>query len=131
MIGIDTNVLVRYLAQDDPRQSPAATAFIETLSSENPGFIGTVVLVETAWVMTHAYAASRARISEIIDELLQASEFRVQNAEIAHRALATYRSSVGDFADALIVQDALATGCKETVTFDRNAAKSLGMRRLD
>lgn len=50
MIGLDTNVLVRYLAQDDPTQSPRATEIIEQeISKEKPGYISSVVLVETVW----------------------------------------------------------------------------------
>ena len=52
MIGLDTNVIVRYVVQDDPRQSAAATRLMEkTLSAENPGFVAVVTLCEVAWVL--------------------------------------------------------------------------------
>lgn len=131
MIGLDTNVVVRFLAQDDEIQSPAATRFISHLSREQPGFISAVVLAEMTWVLSRAYKASREDIAKAVEGLLRSAELIVENAEAAYRALAVYRSSTAaEFADALIAQTAALAGAKETVSFDRKAAAEMGMRLL-
>ena len=131
MIGLDTNVVVRYLAQDDDVQSPIATRFITRLSRERPGFISTVVLAEITWVLARAYKTSREDISRAVEGLLRSAELIVENTDAAYRALGLYRTShSGEFADALIAQTAALAGASETVTFDRNAAAAFGMRLL-
>ena len=132
MIGLDTNVVVRFLAQDDETQSPIATRFIARLSRERPGFISSVVLAEITWVLARAYKTSREGIAGAVEGLLRSAELIVENTEAAYRALAIYRASqFGEFADALIAQTAALAGASETVTFDQNAAAALGMRLLD
>lgn len=130
MIGIDTNVLVRYLAQDDDAQSPIASRLIDGLTAEAQAHIPIVVLVETVWVLSRAYKSSRAQIAATIETLLRARELVVENAEIAYLALATYQTTNADFADALIAHGARRAGCAETVTFDKAAAANTGMRLL-
>jgi predicted nucleic-acid-binding protein len=130
MIGIDTTVLVRYLAQDDRTQSPIASRLIDRLTPEAPGFISVVVLAETVWVLSRAYKASRERIAEIVERLLRSRDLMVENAESAYLALATYQATSADFADALIAHAARLAGCAETVTFDKSAAEYAGMRLL-
>lgn len=131
MIGIDTNVLVRFLAQDDDIQSPAATRFMARLTRERPGFVSAVVLAEISWVLSRAYKTPRAKIAEAIDGLLRSAELIVENADAAYRALGAYQASPSaEFADALIAQTALLAGAAETVTFDKDAASELGLRLL-
>lgn len=131
MIGLDTNVVVRFLAQDDETQSPIATDFMASLTRERPGFIGSVVLAEITWVLSRAYKASREEIAAAVEGLLRSAELIVENSEAAYRALAAYRASrTAEFADALIAETALLAGAAETVTFDRGAAASLAMRLL-
>ncbi|MCF4164338.1 type II toxin-antitoxin system VapC family toxin [Zavarzinia compransoris] len=130
MIGIDTNVLVRYLVQDDPAQSAAATEIIDNLSAGAPGFLSQVALVETVWVLARAYKMPRAFIAGTIDTLLRSPEITVEGAEAGHRALAVYRATDADFADALIAEAGRQAGCGETVTFDKKAAAATGMRLL-
>jgi predicted nucleic-acid-binding protein len=130
VIGIDTNVLVRYLAQDDAAQSPIASRMIDALTADTPGFIPVVVLVETVWVLSGAYRMPRARIAEIVETLLRARELVVEAAETAYLALATYQKTTADFSDALIAHAARLAGCGETVTFDKAAAATPGMRLL-
>jgi predicted nucleic-acid-binding protein len=132
MIGLDTNVVIRFLAQDDPVQSPLATRFISRLSRERPGFLSTaVVLAEIAWVLARAYKAPRADIAAAIEGLLRSTELVVENAEAAYRALAAYQASKSaEFADALIVQIAALAGASDTITFDRDASTEAGMRLL-
>lgn len=123
MIGLDTNVLVRYLAQDDPKQSRQAALLIESLTPANPGFVSTVALVEALWVMEVAYGAARTRLAEIVEVLLQTDALIVEAAELVWRALYSYRSGKADFSDHLIHQVGKAAGCEFTATFDRAAAR--------
>ena len=128
MIGLDTNVLVRYIAQDDPKQSARATAVINTLSNEEPGFITLVSLAELVWVMQGCYNATKPEIAAILEMLLRTQELVVENAETAIKALNIFAGSKADFSDCLIERSANKAGCEYTVTFDGNAAKTAGMR---
>jgi len=132
LIGLDTNVIIRFLAQDDEFQSPIATRVISRLSRDKPGFISSVVLAEIAWVLSRAYKAPREDIATTIEGLLRSTELIIENAEAAYRALGIYRaSSSTEFPDALIAQTAALAGANETVTFDQRAAAELGMRLLN
>ncbi len=134
MIGIDTNVLVRYLAQDDPRQSALASRFIEAeLNASRPGFISLVVLVEMCWVLKRVYAADRDELVETVQDLLNAAKFLVERREVVVAAVRQVQSTKGGKAglvDALIAQLAAAQGCTHTVSFDKTAVRSAGMRLL-
>jgi predicted nucleic-acid-binding protein len=131
MIGLDTNVVVRFLAQDDAAQSPVATRLFSSLRRERPGFISAVVLAETSWVLSRAYKASRKHIADAIEGLLRSTELVVENREAAYRALSLYRApGSAEYADALVAQVAALAGADETVTFDRDAAEDFGMRLL-
>lgn len=130
MIGLDTNVLVRYLAQDDPAQTPRATELIESLTAEAPGFISQVVLVETVWVLESCYAADAARIAEVVETLLHVETLVVDEADIAWRGLRQFKQAGGDFADALVAALARRAGCETVYSFDRGAAKRSGMTLL-
>lgn len=124
MIGIDTNILVRYIAQDDAAQSARATLLIEKeCSASTPGFIGLIVLVEIVWVSESCYSATRAEVAEIVRRLLSIKQLVVQNAEIAWKALRQFESGKADFADCLIEYSAIAAGCERVMTFDKHAAK--------
>jgi predicted nucleic-acid-binding protein len=128
MIGLDTNVLVRYIAQDDAKQSPKATSLINSLSSDNPGFIALVSLVELVWVMQSCYSATKEEVVAILEQLLRTQELLVENAEIAIKALNIFTGSKADFSDCLIERSANKAGCDYTVSFDANAIKTTGMR---
>jgi len=131
VIGLDTNVVIRFIAQDDEIQSPVATRFISRLSREQPGFISAVVLAEITWVLSRAYKASREDTAKAVEGLLRSAELVVENAEAAYRALAVYQASTSaEFADALIAEIAAIAGARETVSFDRRAAAEIGMRLL-
>jgi predicted nucleic-acid-binding protein len=130
MIGLDTNVVVRYFAQDDEQQSALATAEIESLTDDSPGYISLVTLVELVWVMQGAYKVSKTEIISILQTLLQTREIRVENTEVALQALALFTSSKAGFADCLIERCGHKAGCAYTVTFDSDAAASAGMRLL-
>lgn len=128
MIGIDTNLLVRYLAQNDAVQSPVASHIIDGFTPEEPGYISQVVLVETVWVLTRAYKMPRKAIADIIESLLRAREIVVDRADAGYLALATYRATKADFSDALIAHGGRLAGCSETLTFDKPAASHAGLR---
>ena len=124
MVGIDTNVLVRYLAQDDPKQSAVATRFIEgRLSVENPGFVSAVTLCEVVWVLAESYGADRKRIRAIVEGLLATKQLAIERSELVWKSLRAWDGVPADFSDALIGQLAIAHGAAKTVTFDRSAAK--------
>ncbi|MGH8469687.1 MAG: PIN domain-containing protein [Gammaproteobacteria bacterium] len=130
MIGIDTNVLVRYIAQDDDAQASRATAFIENeCSASTPGFVGHVVLVEVVWVSESCYGAARDEIVEIVRRILSIKQLVVQDADTAWKALRLFEAGTADFADYVIERSAKAAGCKLTVTFDKKAS-STGMELL-
>lgn len=131
MIGLDTNVLVRYLAQDDPKQARLAARLVESLSPADPGFVSQVVLAETVWVLESCYAVDAAKVEEILDALLRADSIRVERAEVVWRALRGYKASHGDFSDTLIAAVASAAGCRTTYSFDRTAVKRAGMTLLE
>ncbi len=126
MIGLDTNVLVRYVMQDDPRQAPRATRLIESLTPERPGFVPLVVLVELVWVLAGSYGLARSQLVTVVDGLLRSKELVLDRADVVAQALARYAAGA-DFADALIERLASAAGCTQTMTFDAGAAKAAGM----
>lgn len=131
MIGIDTNVLVRYIAQDDAAQSAQATELIEqACSAQAPGFIGVVVLVELVWVSESCYGATRAEVVEILRRILSIRQLVVQEAELVWKALRLFESGKAEFSDCVIERTAEATGCTETMTFDQKAAATAGMTLL-
>jgi len=129
MIGLDTNLVVRFLVQDDEAQAALASEVFASLSADHPGFIGSVVLTETSWVLAKAYKASREDIAGAIEGLLRSEEIIIENTEAAYRALAVYREGrTIDFADALIAETARLAGASETLTLDRRAAGESAMR---
>lgn len=123
MIGLDTNIILRYLAQDDPAQSPKATSRIDQLSEIQPGFISLVVIVETAWSLKSFYKLNDAMVATTIERLLQASEFMVQDEQQVFYAIAVAKQGRASLADALIGALGSQAGCDHTLTFDRKAAR--------
>jgi predicted nucleic-acid-binding protein len=127
VIGLDTNVLVRYVLQDDPRQSLRASRLIDSLSADEPGFVPVVALVELAWVLGAGYKLPRAQLAAVLETLLRSKELVIDRADLVMQALARFSAGSADFADALIERMAAAAGCTETMTFDQGAAKATGM----
>ena len=124
MIGLDTNVLVRYLAQDDPVQSARATEIIERrLSDENPGFVSVVAMVETVWVLERAYGLSDNNIVAAVERTLQADVLVVEHEQEVFAAMTALEEGRGSFADALIGGLGATAGCSATLTFDRKALR--------
>jgi predicted nucleic-acid-binding protein len=127
MIGLDTNVLVRYIMQDDPKQSPKATRLIEGLTNDQPGFVPLVAVVELVWVLSSSYALNRNEVAEALDLLLRSKEIVIDRAELVLQAQRRFAQGGADFADRLIERIAHAQGCDTTMTFDAGAAKAAGM----
>ena len=130
MTGLDTNVIVRYIVQDDVAQASKATALIESLSEESPGFLSMIAVVELVWVIQGCYAASKDETVAILDRLLRLKTLRLENAEVVTRALRVYAGSNADFADCLIERSGSHAHCMHTMTFDGKAAKTAGMQLL-
>ena len=129
MIGLDTNVVVRYLVQDDPDQSAIATAVIDDLTETVPGYLSLVTVVELHWVLRRAYKLSAERCAELLEGLTDSREIRVDRESIVRAALESSRSGL-DFADAVIAELGRAAGCRRTVTFDQRAARQGAMHLL-
>jgi predicted nucleic-acid-binding protein len=131
MIGLDTNVLVRYLTQDDLVQSPKATDLIERrLTEENPGFISVVAMVETAWVLARSYGLADHEIAAAIERILQIDVLLVENEQEVFMAMIALKEGQGSFADALIGALGARAGCSRTMSFDRNALRLSGFEAL-
>jgi predicted nucleic-acid-binding protein len=130
MICLDTNVLVRYIMQDDPRQSPKATRLIESLDADRPGFVTVVSVVELYWVLTACYGLAGHDVKQALEALLRAKQIVVDRADQVLRALRVFDDGKADFADCLIERIASSGGCTETVSFDAGAAKYAGMSLL-
>ena len=124
MIGLDSNVLVRYLAQDDPAQAAKATAIIEDrLSAAEPGYVSLVTMAETVWVLQRAYRLKRPQLAAAVEAMLQSEVLQIQNEQQVFTAMMAVKDGVASFADALIAALGTAAGCSHTVTFDREAAR--------
>ena len=127
MIGLDTNVLVRYIMQDDPKQSPKASRLIEGLTAAEPGFVPLVSIAELVWVLSSAYSLDRQQVSAALDLLLRSKEIVLDRADQVLQAQRRFNSGGADFADCLIERVAHGAGCTTTMTFDVAAVKSAGM----
>ncbi len=124
MIGLDTNVLVRYIVQDEPRQAAAAVRLIEGgCTAQSPGYVSVLVLVELAWVLTTAYRHGRVLVAAVVRQILRTAELTVEDRDIVLAALREFESGGADFADYLIAHRNHTRGCPSTYTFDRRAAR--------
>jgi predicted nucleic-acid-binding protein len=129
MIGLDTNVLIRYLTQDDARQARIANRTIDNLTVEQPGFVGVVTLVELFWVLRRTYGFEENEVIQVLADMLAADEFVIENPAVVRRALDAAAEGA-DLADALIAESARLAGCDRVVTFDRRTVKAAGMHLL-
>jgi predicted nucleic-acid-binding protein len=127
VIWLDTNVFVRFLTMDDPVRSPRAAQILEVvLSDEAPGFVSSVVLAETAWVLASRYRQGRAAVAEAMEGLLRLNSLQLEHPRAAAAAVTASMYAGADFADALIGAIAAEAGCTRTLTFDRRAARLPG-----
>ena len=122
MIGLDTNVLIRYIVQDDEQQAKLATDLIENeCSKENYCFINEVTLCEVVWVLKRAYHYDKTIILNVINGILTSNEIRVASQQQAWIAYYDYEEGSADFSDYFIAQLNKKFGCTVTISFDKKA----------
>ena len=127
MLGIDTNVLIRFLVRDDEAQFERARKLIKRETSRGePVFISQLVLLETEWVLRSRYGATKTEISTAISALLESREVQFEDESSVEQALFVWKDSTADFADCLINAHHRALGCRATATFDARALKVSG-----
>jgi len=120
VIGLDTNVLVRYLVQDDPQQSGAAARLIEEQCSiSSPGYIAVVMLCELVWVLRGAYRYEKRVVVSVLEQILITAEFEIENEEVVRRSVEAFKRGGADFSDYVIVNIHQQMGCEKTVSFDK------------
>jgi predicted nucleic-acid-binding protein len=129
MIGLDTNIVVRYITHDDPVQTRKAIGLFASLSAESPGFLSLIVLVESVRVLESSYGFKKDEIVRVIETFLRGREVIVERAELVSQALRSFNTTGVDFSDCLIERCGHAADCKYTATFDRRAT-ALGMRLI-
>jgi predicted nucleic-acid-binding protein len=124
MIGLDTNVLVRLVVGDDPRQTYRAKRFVSRhCTPDSPGFIDCVVLAELVWVLASSYGYARSEIAAAVEGVLGGGDRVVEHHDAVRASLEDYKAGRADFAGALIARVNRAYGCEATATFDQKAAK--------
>ena len=129
MIGLDTNVLVRYLTQDDTAQARRAGAAIaEHTAAGERCYLGPIVLCELTWVLREAYGQTRASLITTLDLILATRQFEIGHKDAVRDAVEAFRAGRADFADYLIGAMGRRDGCEETVTFDRRLRDTAGFR---
>jgi predicted nucleic-acid-binding protein len=127
MIGLDTNILIRYLTQDDPKQSVKATEILERrLTRTNPGYVSIVVMVEVVWVLDRAYGLTGQEIAAAVERLLQVEVLAIADEQEVFTAMLALKQGRGSFADALIGELGARAGCTRTLTFDQKARRLPG-----
>lgn len=129
MIGLDTNVVVRLLVNDDDAQHARALEALRHVDSQNPAYITHIVLVETWWVLTRSYKTGPEVAVSAVRALVANDEVAVERPEFVQQALRAVEQGA-DLADAMIDATQRRSGCDESVTFDQQAARTLGWRLL-
>jgi predicted nucleic-acid-binding protein len=124
MIGLDTNVILRYLLQDDPDQTRQVNRIFEQeLSDQNPGFINLATTLEIVWVLRSLLGHSPTQIALHVENLLAADSLEFQNEQQVFEAVFALKNKMGEFEDALIGALNTWAGCSRTLTFDTRAAR--------
>jgi predicted nucleic-acid-binding protein len=126
-MALDTNVLVRFLVEDDPEQTQRAKAFLQkSIETDAPCYVSDVVVCEIVWVLETSYKVRRGEVTQILGRLLRARHLVFSSVERLSRALESHGSGRGDFADYLIREHSRAFGCEAVATFDRKLLKEPG-----
>lgn len=124
MIGIDTNVLVRFLVRDDESQFRRALGLVRRAAQQGEDvFVSQLVLMETEWVLRSRYGVDRIEFGEVLSELLESADLVIEDESVVEAALDVWRNSSAEFADCLIGMRNLALGCRTTATFDQRAMR--------
>ena len=127
MIALDTNVLVRFLVEDDADQLARARRLLQkAVDSNSFCYVSDVVMCEVVWVLERSYEFRRAEIGQVLGRLLRAGNLAFASSERLARALEAYEAGRGDFADYLIREHARASGCEAVATFDGDLLKEPG-----
>jgi predicted nucleic-acid-binding protein len=127
MLGLDTNVLIRYLTQDDRRQYEKARRLIQREAGKGePVLVSLLVLLEIEWVLRSRYGLSKAEILAAFSALLEAADLAFEDETSVEYALYSWKDSIADFADCLIEARNRRLGCRATATFDVKALKLAG-----
>jgi predicted nucleic-acid-binding protein len=130
MIGLDTNVLVRFVTHDDPVQTPVAIKLMRGLSPSSPGFVSLVALAELTWVLTSLYTLEKSEVELVVENLLRSDALVVERSEIVWQALRKFKICTAGFSDCLLERSGAAAECLCTFTFDKRAVTA-GMRLLE
>lgn len=130
MIGIDTNILLRAVLDDDARQSPVAKAFLAARTPDDPAVINSVVLAEFVWVLRRRYKTDPTEIASLLADIASAASIRILDGDAFIGALQDYRDGVAGFTDSLLARINGAAGCTSTVTFDEDAPSGAGFSVL-
>ena len=128
MYALDTNVIIRYLVQDDKKQAQKASDFIENLNDDNLGFISCIVLCEINWVLKTAYKVPKKQCIEVLNNIVSIANFEIENLDCCLAALRHYKSGQADFSDYLIQSISQLKGCNSVITFDKKALKGEGFK---
>jgi len=130
MIGLDTNVLVRFLTHDDPAQTPVAIKLMRSLSPSSPGFVSLVALAELTWVLASLYKLEKSEVELVVENLLRSDALVLEQSEIVWQALRKFKICNAGFSDCLLERCGHAAECLYTFTFDKRAVAA-GMRLLE
>ena len=131
MRGLDTNVLIRYLTADDPAQSAMAKTVMDSLTEDEPGYVSLVALLETVWLLTRTYRIGRSEVARTVTALLASPRLVVQERDAVQAAIDLAEPYGCTLADALLVVLGTRAGCRDTLTFDRRAARLPGVHLID
>ncbi|WP_263375060.1 PIN domain-containing protein [Granulicella aggregans] len=131
MIGLDTNVVLRYLLQDDPDQSVLVNRIFERrISASDPGFINVAVMLEIVWVLRSVFKQTPIQIAACLEALLTADSLTIQNEQQVFEAAFALKRGTAEFEDALIGALNAHSGCGHTLTFDRRAVRVAGLKAI-
>lgn len=127
MLGIDTNVLVRFLLRDDEAQFQKAIKLIQWEVTAGRGvLVSQLVLLETEWVLRSRYGFSKIQLLEVIASLLDTRDIQLEDEQSVEEAIYQWKEANADFADCLIAARHRRLGCSATATFDARAVKLTG-----
>ncbi len=124
MIAVDTNILVRLLAADDPAQSARAQKLFDQLGeADQSAWVSDTVLVELVWTLARAYGHSRGELSLAIRALADHGSVTLESDAAVKQALPLFEQGSADFSDCLLATKAALAGCERLVTFDKGMKK--------
>lgn len=131
MIGVDTNVFLRFAIDDDPAQHRAARNLLARADAANPIMIHPIVWLEAEWVLRSHFKLDRAAIADRLAIAIHGDRFVMPDTDACEAALADYRNNLADLAECLIVRLNQAAGCSTTLTFDKKASRIPGADPLN